>query len=187
MFATDDKGNIDKDKSITVQKGVLNDLKGGLVAGGDNGTLINYNYIEVGADQAKGLFEFIATNSNVEWANLGFSNGGNVLSTSHLHGGEAGNGDLLTSSTSKFRGMELDSHTHSHPDGITYPSGRVPEGSNQDNGGDIKAAKIINSMYTGHTVHYSIFTPSDGQYTPYSAETYQPDLPMIIIGGSKQN
>jgi RHS repeat-associated protein len=182
LFASDDKGNVDKSKSITVEKGVLNNVKGALAKGGDNGSLINYNYLEIGATKATGLYEFLANNSNVEWANLGFNNGENVLATSHMKYGDAAVPDILTNKDSPFKGVLLNVDIHSHPDGVTYPSGRVPEGSNIDRGADIGVAKKLNAMYPGHTINYSIYTPTNGQYTPYTAETYMPDLPEIRIG-----
>ncbi|MNY66974.1 hypothetical protein D3C86_2044770 [compost metagenome] len=41
--------------------------------------------------------------------------------------------------------------------------------------------KYINSRIYSGKVNYNIYTPSNGLYTPYSEESYLPDLKEIII------
>ena len=67
LYATDKKGNVDKNKSITVNKGVLNNVQSANMK--RNGKTYNVNYMKAhNASEAKSLFEFAAKNTNVEWS-----------------------------------------------------------------------------------------------------------------------
>lgn len=87
LYATDKKGNVDKNKSITVSKGVLNNIQKGSVK--NEGINKTVDYMKTNnAGEAKSLFEFAATNSNVEWNKATFSDGSNFVATTHEHGGD---------------------------------------------------------------------------------------------------
>ena len=177
LYATDKKGNVDPKKSITVSKGVLNNVKTGQVTG--EGKTYTYNYMQANSTDAKKVFEFAAQNSNVEWSIMKFSDGQNFVSTTHEAGMEAGSNGILSDKTLNLDKSELIEHDHSHPGGIHYPSGLTPAGVNADRGGDIGAAK--REVRTSPNVQFNIYTPSDGQYTPYHSTDHEPEMEPVII------
>lgn len=50
---------------------------------------------------------------------------------------------------------------------------------NVNRGGDMEAARAVISK--SPSAQFSIYTPSDGQYTPYHSTDVEPDLQEIII------
>ena len=75
---------------------------------------------------------------------------------------------------------------HSHPGGIHYPSGRAPEGINNDEGGDVPYAKWVEGKFSNSNVHFNIYTPLDGQFTPYDGDTKLPDLPPVTVTAKRK-
>ena len=75
--------------------------------------------------------------------------------------GEAGANAYIKNN--KIDPSTLLEYNHSHPDGETYPSGRVPQGVDIDRGGDISIAKKLEFSFPN--IKFSIYTPLDGKYT----------------------
>jgi RHS repeat-associated protein len=183
LYATDKNGNVNKDKSITVSKGVLNNIQTGTAKDGEKDVTVNYMQTN-SAGEAKSLFEFAAKNSNVEWSNYSFSDGKNFVSTTHEHGGEGFaqlllKGNIMGESASKV--LEF---THSHPNGpdgipVHYPSGLAPAGMNVNRGGDMEVARRF--VKYSPSAQFNIYTPSDGKYTPYHSTDTEPDLAPVIV------
>jgi RHS repeat-associated protein len=178
LYATDAKGNVNKNKSITVSKGVLNNVKSGSVK--HDGKTSTVDYMKTNnATEAKSLFEFSAKNSNVEWSMTKFSDGQNFVSTTHENGAEGFLGLTIGGNISGENASKILEFDHSHPGGIHYPSGLAPAGMNVNRGGDMEAARAVIGKST--SAQFNIYTPSDGQYTPYHSTDAEPDLPEIII------
>jgi RHS repeat-associated protein len=178
LYATDKQGNVDKDKSITVSKGVLNNIQTGTAK--DEGKNVTVNYMQTNnAGEAKSLFEFAAKNSNVEWSNSSFSDGKNFVSTTHEHGGEGFAQLLLKGNVPGESASNLLEYDHSHPGGVPYPSGRAPAGMNVNRGGDMEVVRDF--VKYSPSAKFNIYTPGNGQYTPYQSTDTEPDLPPIII------
>lgn len=174
LYATDKKGNVDTKKSITVAKGVLDK--------GLSGTLktrfgdVNYTSYSTGM-QGNELFKFAAENSNVEWSLVKVSDGRSFVSTSNSKTSEAGGVGVVNHLLMGLgHPVEWD---HSHPMGIHYPSGRVPAGSDFPESADIAVSRWISKKFFGST--FNIFTPVDGQSTPYNYNTKLPPLPEVIV------
>ena len=177
LFATDAKGNVDKSKSIQVSKGILNKVQSQQVTG--EGKTYTYNFMKVGSSEVNKVFEFAANNSNVEWGMLKFSDGQNFISTTHEAGMNAGSNGILSDKSLNLDRAKLIEDDHSHPGGVHYPSGLTPAGVDVDRGGDIGAAKRL--VGSAPNVRFNIYTPSDGQYTPYHSTDHEPDLAPVII------
>jgi RHS repeat-associated protein len=178
LIATDKKkGKLDNSKTLTVEKGVL-DNKGttDIQLGGEN---MQYDYYKTGDKQATALFEFAANNTDVEFSILKFDNGTDYVSTSHMAGGEVGARGLLDDPILNLPASGLVELDHSHPLGIHNPSGLVPEGVNESNGGDIEFGKRVEKR--SPNVKYNIYTPTDNQYTPYKSSDRKPDEAPVII------
>jgi hypothetical protein len=178
LYATDKQGNVNKDKSITVSKGVLNNIQAGTAK--DEGKNVTVNYMQTNnAGEAKSLFEFAAKNSNVEWSNYSFSDGKNFVSTTHEHGGEGFAQLLLKGNVPGESASNILEFTHSHPDGVHYPSGLAPSGTNVNRGGDMNAVRQF--VKYSPSAQFNIYTPNDGQYTPYHSTDTEPDLAPVIV------
>ena len=96
-----------------------------------------------------------------------------------MEGGEVGSRGLLNDPILNLNNADLKELTHSHPDGIDYPSGRVPEGVNESRGGDIGFGKMVERRSPG--VKFNIYTPSNRKYTPYTTSDKLPEMEPIII------
>jgi len=178
LYATDKNGKVDKGNSLTVEKGVL-DNKGttDIKLGGEN---FQYDYFKSDDKQATSLFEFAANNTDVEFSILKFGDGTDYVSTSHMAGGEVGSTGLMGDPILNLNASNLVEDDHSHPGGIRYPSGRVPEGASAEGReGDIQAAAQTEKR--SPNVKFNVYTPSDKKYTPYKgSDTLPSETPVII-------
>jgi hypothetical protein len=113
LIALDNDGN-ETDKSIEVDKGILSSKKTNTV-NASNGNDYTFDQYKIKRDdKAKGLFEFVADNTEVEWSLTGVgaksgTDGQNILTTSHIKDAEIGGGYL------KAYGYTIRKHSHSHP------------------------------------------------------------------------
>ncbi|MDH5826434.1 JAB-like toxin 1 domain-containing protein [Sphingobacterium faecium] len=113
-----DKSGEETKKSITVKKDILNNIK-------DDKSVIGkkYNYLNIkdGAT-ATNLFEFLATNSKVEWSLIKSKGEGSFISTSHENTVEGGNPHVMAK---LYRDRtKVSENIHSHPGQYTEgPSG----------------------------------------------------------------
>jgi RHS repeat-associated protein len=113
LIVLDNSGN-ETDKSIDVDKGVLNSKKINTVTASNNKEYTFDQFNIKGDDKGKALFEFVADNTEVEWSltGVGAKNGTvgqNILTTSHIKDSEIGAGYL------KAYGYTIRKHSHSHP------------------------------------------------------------------------
>lgn len=180
LYATDSKGRVDKAKSIEVKKGAISNIRNTKVQD-ESGKEHTNSAIKVNSyKESQDLFEFTSQNSNVEWALAEFSNKESYVFTTHLEGANAGVFGLLEDEAIKPSLSDLIGFAHSHPDGISSPSGRVPEGMGTEfESGDIQNARAVHKRSSN--VRFLIYTPSNGIYTPYSEYTKEPPLDEIII------
>ena len=136
--------------------------------------LNSYDYFEIENDSdAKEVFEFVASNTSVEWAqsnitkneNKVFSST-NIISTSNQSDIESSATKILQqnygltnneSSVSKWN-----THIHSHPSNNPLPSGI----NKSEISGDIRFAQIIfNNL--GYTPYLKIYVPKYNKYISY--------------------
>jgi RHS repeat-associated protein len=172
LYATDKNGNVDNTKSVTVQKGVVNTAKEGSAKDGE-GISHTYTYYRTKGSDGKKLFEFVAKNSTPEWSITKLSNGDNYVSTTKSGTMELGAKALLLSG--KYGSNSITEYDHSHPGGIHYPSGR------SSGSGDVQFAKYMEGKNHGDPIMFNIYTPSDGQYSPYTSSSKEPDMEPVII------
>jgi len=95
LYATDDEGNILQNKFYSLSKGVLDKKKSITTESSDNKKYTIDMYEIKGDESAKGLFEFLATNTEVEWSltRVGDKSGNegmNIITTSHSSSEERG-------------------------------------------------------------------------------------------------
>lgn len=132
-----------------------------------------------GDDASSRLFEFLATNTSVEWSQvkLGISgdSGLNYLTTSHETGKEKAMTHLINSQL--LHGYTFREHVHSHPGNTDHPSG-FPKNNDVNNTGDIRFARKLTSSL-GYDIHFYIFIPKSGNYVRYTPESTKEDfIPM---------
>ncbi len=183
LFASRANGEVDKSKSLTVEKGILGNGGEGQLRTREG--MIKFDYYQAKGNQARDLFTFAANNSDVEWGLSIFSDGNNYVTTSHSQTSEAGIVGVVVNKEFGHQPMNmltprLVESTHSHPFGISSPSGLTIEGDNTDRRGDMSVTRIFESKYFT-PIKYNIYTPSDGKYTPYSSKSKMPNLMEVII------
>jgi len=183
LYATNSNNTVNNDKSIILDKGVLGNAGTGQLNTASGS--VSYDYYQAKGEQATELFKFSANNSDVEWGLSKFSDGKNYVTTSHSQTSEAGTVGVVVDS--KFGHLpqsmftpRLTESTHSHPGGVSLPSGLAPQGDNTNRGGDMSVLRFFNSMYF-YPVNYNIYTGTDGKFTPYSSNSYMEPLKEVII------
>jgi len=177
LYASKDNGKIDKGESITVDNGVLDNIKN--ESRKTDGIETGYSYITTDDANGSKLFEFVANNSDIEWSISKFSDGSNFITTSREKERELGSTGILNDIPGILEKSMTESN-HSHPYGIEYPSGRMPEGEISTRG-DIAVANLLEKRFPSSTIKFNIYTPNNGEYHPYTSRTFDPGLPEVII------
>ncbi len=161
LIALDDKG-AETDKSIEVEKGILDNVKSGKDSQGTG-----YNYLRVGNNKIEtNLFEFVSENSSVEWSHVKFGTISNYISTSHNPASEAGGVDLMYNLL--IQGYTVREHIHSHPDRRTNyhgPSGFHP---NDRNSGDRLLGEWLNTYYPKKGIKLKVYEVPLKRYIEYN-------------------
>lgn len=179
LFGSDDKNNIDRSKSVEVEKGALNNMKHGTIVD-DTGNPISYSYFQVNGSSQGEIFEFTANNSRVEFGIIKVEDGRSYISTSHEYGQNAGITAVLANRNMLgFKIENITELTHSHPDGIKAPSGAPVAGTDQQPSSDVEAARVIGNKSPNAV--FRIYTPSDKKYSNYDGNTTRPDLENVIV------
>jgi hypothetical protein len=181
LYASDADGNIDKTKSIRVEKGILNDVTEREVTA--EGETVAYDFLQVSGppSNAKPLFEFMANNTNIEIGLTVMNDERSFISTSHEPFRTAGLVGIRKNAELNIKIENIAEETHSHPLGVHDPSGRTV--SDEKSSGDILGAQLLEKINPG--IKFSIYTPSDGVYTSYSGKTTRPPLPEVIVAPTR--
>ncbi len=113
LVVLDNDGN-ETDNSLEFDKGILSSKKTNTVTASNKKDYTLDLYKIKGDDKAKGLFEFVADNTEIEWSLTGIgaksgTDGQNILTTSHIKAQEVGGGYLMA------YGYTIRKHSHSHP------------------------------------------------------------------------
>ncbi len=161
LIAFNDKGN-ETDKSVEVEKGVLNNVITDKDSKG-----ISYDYMKVNNNEtATKLFEFVAENSQVEWSQVKYGTKSNFISTSHDPIIEFGGVDLMYGLLTK--GYTVREHIHSHPNReLNYygPSGFHPRDKNK---GDRSLGEWINKYYPSKGIKLKVYEVPLKKYIKYN-------------------
>lgn len=180
LYASKSNGKIDKSKSLTVLKGILDNQGTGTIQNPEGGDE-SFTYFQIQNDKAQPnkLFEFMADNSNVEFGLTKMKDGRSFITTSNDETQEVGGTGIKTIAGLNVTLENVKEHTHSHPAGIEYPSGRPEAGSNEKAGADVLVAQIHERR--NPSVKFYIYTPLNKKYTGYSGATTREPLPEIIV------
>ncbi|HNA96099.1 MAG TPA: RHS repeat-associated core domain-containing protein [Chitinophagaceae bacterium] len=175
LYASNDKGEVDKTNSITVEKSVTNSMVSKPDATGNN---LDYTALTMNSNTgaAKELFEFLSNNTNVEFAltnkNDFWGQASSVITTSNKKDVEVGgkNEFLITS---KVVGSEVTELDHSHPGNgkfVSTPSGFNPK-TKQPVGrddGDRTVAEEVNAKYPNAIL--KLYIPTLKTYVQYDSK-----------------
>lgn len=142
FFVLDRDGSRVEGKSISFEYGTVKSFHSDLNWDGEN-----FNVIKMRGDkQSTAAFEFLASNTKVEWGHSGTGEEGakglNFLTTSMDSGREAGGTSLINYQL--INGYNVRFHIHSHPGGDKYPSGLDSPLYNST--GDIKFAQYLTGI-----------------------------------------
>lgn len=161
LIALDDKG-VETDKTIEVEKGILNNVKNTKDSRGTS-----YDYMKVGKDEtATKLFEFVSENSQVEWLQVKYGTKSNYIASSHNPTSESGGVDLMYKLLTQ--GYTVREHIHSHPDRKTsyhLPSGFHPKDRNS---GDRELGEWINIYYPNKGIKLKVYEVPIKKYIEYN-------------------
>ena len=171
LYTKESWDNGKKDKSITVDKGILNNPRHSEVTYDDewNGvgkvTIKRDYYYMINDKKSSNLFEFLAQNTKVEWnlsriGNTSGYKGVNLLLTVHENGWVASS--EVTDWLSK-KGWSIRGEDHNHPGDELFPLGNPnPSGKT----GDIGHASHIH--FTDPKAVLRIYTAGDRKYHSYT-------------------
>ena len=160
---TNGDGKVGDEDSITVEKGLLNNVENTTYTDSD-GTKHNLQIMNVSNGSfkdIKSIFEFSAKNSNNEFSYQSFANGNKFISTTFLPSSE------LSATTLISRNGKILHHVHSHPgQGYFAPS---PS--------DISSASYLIKKYGTRLEMYS---PVLGTYKDYTGESSSFEIEVTI-------
>jgi len=175
LIATNTAGEVDNQKSVEVDKGVLNNVKTGVAVG--EGESVPFQYFEMNEKGATNMFEFMANNTDVEVGITKLDNGKSFITTSHDEGREAGSAGIAQNKALGVVPGKIREMSHSHPGGKKEPSGTVTPGHNPT--ADVGIAQKMEKI--NPDIKFSIYTPSDGRYKNYSGSTQPVPLPTVTV------
>ena len=140
-----------------------------------------------GDDNAKRLFEFVATkNTSVEWGHIKTGikgdRGLNFLTTGHIEYTEPGINTIISGQLQYH--YTIREINHSHPNNTAIPSGipGLTDKTGTGKTGDVPSAKNITDWYTrkypqrSSSPKFNIFFPGTGEYVPYSKDSKASDF-----------
>ncbi|GAA5039215.1 hypothetical protein GCM10011506_38120 [Marivirga lumbricoides] len=153
LYAENSEGGVDESNSIQVEKDILNNPSKDDVET-PTGTTETTTYTMLGDSKGQSIFEFVATNSNVEWGLTQAGEAGvrgiNILSTGNKLASEPGS----ITAIKKIQGLNtpLRRHVHNHPSNTPYESE-----------GDMKAW----AKWSQANSIFQIFIPKTKKYITY--------------------
>ncbi|MDV3865839.1 sugar-binding protein [Elizabethkingia anophelis] len=165
LFATDNKGNVDTSKSVTIEKEkesdntLISDIANNSTNGGKSFPMgINYGRTTDAMDAAN-VFTFAAKNSNVEWGLNAFKIGKGISYTVFT-------GHHPTLTPSNFVNQSISKllfGIHSHK-GNDFPSTPVATRSDSQ-WGDYDVLSYISSLFPSGSrpKHYLLYAPNSGE------------------------
>ena len=128
-------------------------------------------------ENGKGVFETLAKSCGIEWQQIKtgdeVENSINYVTTSHTEGEDGSAFNLITGQLCVDGNLvtKIREANHSHPRNSMFPSGM----RSGDKSGDIFFARWLDRL-AGSNVKYNIFTPRNGKYTNYNANSKVEDF-----------
>ncbi|WP_334126987.1 JAB-like toxin 1 domain-containing protein [Empedobacter brevis] len=172
LYASNTDGSVNENKSITVNKGTLDNIENTTFFDpnlGENGGTVPIQIIDASSsNNSQNLFEFMANNSNPEFSITNFENGKTLIGTSFEYDAE----NSLNISWPK--NGNVISHDHSHPM------------NDMISGADAGMVNIISSKQPGTNPTFRIYTRYDKQYKTYDENGIELNTAIITIPKRKK-
>ncbi|MFM7017598.1 JAB-like toxin 1 domain-containing protein [Flavobacterium sp.] len=154
-----DNNNRQTEKAVTVPKGVLGNQKTKTDYEG-----VQYDYFKIkGNAKAKEVFEFAATNTDVEWTRIGFDRSSNYIGSSHEGTTDSTGPAILADMINN--GLFPNSHDHSHPEKYTVGYVYGPSGFEPGVVGDKQFAGQVQAVRPKMT--FRVYIVKDKTYLRY--------------------
>ena len=159
-------------KNLNLEYGSIQSFEKRTTANGDEYSLYSLKNDFIGNI----AFEFLSTNTNVEWSILQTggspSAGLNYIATSYSTDYELGIWNFIK--TSMPFPYLIRNDAHSHPSNTPVPSGLL------SGDGDMYYATWMNNRY-GNEVSLNIYLPESNSYISYSASSIEDDFPKYSV------
>ncbi len=176
LIASNIDGSENTEKTMTFEKKILDRAARGSILGPAKTSFQPMS----DRNRAKDIFEFVASNSDVEWLSVttgqeGSSETQTKVSTNHRETSVWSfreMGDLVDlASKSSLKILEI---SHSHPiKQANFPSGFYPSGQIDSNilrGGDRGAAEMVENSYGKNIVNFNIYVGPTGERIYYNSQ-----------------
>lgn len=175
LIASNQDNSVNTEKSMTVEKGILDKTRESIL-----GPAKTSLPAMSGRDQAKEVFEFVGSNSDVEWLSVttgqeGSSETQTRISTNHRETSVSSMremGDLVDAASAS--NLEILEIAHSHPDArASYPSGFYSNGQinpTVPNGGDRGVAQMVETGYRKNLVNFNVYIGPTGETIYYNSK-----------------
>lgn len=176
LFASNQDNSVNTEKSLTVEKGILDKTDDKPVLGPARTSFPSMS----DRGKAKEIFEFVASNSDVEWLSVSTGQEGSSETQTRISTNRREEsvssvremGDLVdAASTSNLKILEI---AHSHPVAqANYPSGFYPSGQinyNVPRGGDRGNAEMVEKGYRKNIVNFNIYVGPTGETIFYNSK-----------------
>jgi len=200
VYATDENGNVNKDKSVTIETGIISNsinesispikFLGITFREGREST----SYVSTNTADMRDLYGFIKDNASVEYHYQVFQSsktGGvaSVLSTDYIEGSASTGVAIAKNILSKYPHMSLIKDSHNHPNGALQASGFKPHGArygwirDKENPGDRDYYEGLQKIAPGRIPStFEVTVPNSNNTVRYNADTMRIAKPTIIIG-----
>ena len=193
LFATDKNGNIDRNNSIVVEKGVL-DKKETIKSDKSPSNKYGDGTADIySTDNKTGrkLFEFAAKNSNVEFGIEDFTGDRSAVVTTHSEESiqfDKTNNIAGYYSRIGFNVQDLLQSDHSHPNGISYPSGLRFQGDEANRTLDMHIVNQITKILGEGKVGFNIFSKQNGKWinSSYNYRSVDIGLPPVEVQSTRK-
>uniref|UniRef100_UPI0004779872 JAB-like toxin 1 domain-containing protein n=2 Tax=Empedobacter brevis TaxID=247 RepID=UPI0004779872 len=165
LYASNTDGSVNENKSITVNKGTLDNIENTTFFDptlGENGKNVPIQIMDASSStNSQGLFEFMANNSTSEFSITNFENGKTLIGTSFEYDAES------SLNISWPKNGNIISFDHSHPM------------NDMISGADSTAVSTIKEKQPGTNPTFRIYTIYNGQYKTYDESGIELDTTII--------
>ncbi|WP_376747528.1 RHS repeat-associated core domain-containing protein [Empedobacter brevis] len=165
LYASNTDGSVNDNKSITVNKGTLDNIENTTFFDptlGENGKNVPIQIMDASSStNSQGLFEFMANNSTSEFSITNFENGKTLIGTSFEYDAES------SLNISWPKNGNIISFDHSHPM------------NDMISGADSTAVSTIKEKQPGTNPTFRIYTIYNGQYKTYDESGIELDATII--------
>jgi RHS repeat-associated protein len=175
LYATNKDGSVNKEKSIEVEKGILDKPMQSL----STATRDQFTQLPAMKDKGKAgeLFRFLARNSDVEWGYITIGHTGSketqtTILTSHKEDRLLRMNSLIDTYIDRATttDVSINEITHSHPPAwAKFPSGFGGGHPTEPIEGDRQVVKYVETNYRKNSVRFGLYNGTTGNYSYFNS------------------